>query len=428
MKPKVLLAVSVLANVALAVAVYHFATNHTPLENSASPAPDAANVAASAMPSRTVSAGAGNLTIITNQTGQAFGWQMVESEDYRKYIANLRAIGCPEETIRDIIVADVNKLFDQRKKEITASTNKFEYWKAGNMFADSVMDPDRIEKMQALTKEKRSLLKELLGVDPEEKPDMFGGINPFETMLDFLPASKQNDVMDIYMKFQAKQAKMFSGGQPDAEDLKAMQKMKKDMDAEMAGILSPKEYEDFQLRMSDTAMTMRFSLASFDPNEQEFRDVFKIKKQFDDQFSVYGMNSSDKAEQAKYQAAQRDMNDQLKTLLGDARYAEYTRAQDYQYQTLYRITQKNDLPVEAANKVYDMKATAESAASKIRSDKSLTSEQRTSALQSIRTETENAMHTTLGDKAWSSLQSQNGNYWLNNISRPPPTAAPVETP
>jgi len=27
-------------------------------------------------------------------------WQMVESEDYKKYIANLRAIGCPEETIR----------------------------------------------------------------------------------------------------------------------------------------------------------------------------------------------------------------------------------------------------------------------------------------------------------------------------------------
>src|SRR5258705_5916727 len=46
---------------------------------------------------------------------QSFGWRMVESEDYKKYIANLRAIGCPEETIRDIIKADVNKLFASRK-------------------------------------------------------------------------------------------------------------------------------------------------------------------------------------------------------------------------------------------------------------------------------------------------------------------------
>ena len=34
-----------------------------------------------------------------------FDWRMVESEDYKKYIANLCAVGCPEKTIRDIIIA-----------------------------------------------------------------------------------------------------------------------------------------------------------------------------------------------------------------------------------------------------------------------------------------------------------------------------------
>lgn len=403
MKPKIALVISIIANIALAGVVYHFATSRTPEQSSASPA-SASITAATARETRTAPAA---VTIVTNQSGQSFGWQMVESADYRRYIANLRAIGCPEETIRDIITADVNKLFESRRKEITASTNKFEFWKAGNPFEAAIMDPDRIEKMQALAKEKRALLKELLGVEPEEKAELFGGINPFESMLDFLSPAKQNDVMDIFMKFQAKQAKLFSGGQPDAEDMKAMQKMKKEMDAEMAGILSPKEYEDFQLRMSDTAMQMRMQLASLDPNEQEFRDIFKIKNQFDDQFGTYGMASTDKAEREKYQAAQKDMNDQLKTLLGDARYTDYTRAQDYQYQNLYRITQKNDLPKEAANKVYDMKTTADAEARKVRVDKSLTPKQRTAGLQGIRTETENSMHTVLGDKAWSSFQKQN---------------------
>lgn len=420
MKPKIALVISIIANIALAGVVYHFATSRTPEQSSASPAP-ASITAATARETRTAPAA---VTIVTNQSGQSFGWQMVESADYRRYIANLRAIGCPEETIRDIITADVNKLFESRRKEITASTNKFEFWKAGNPFEAAIMDPDRIEKMQALAKEKRALLKELLGVEPEEKAELFGGINPFESMLDFLSPAKQNDVMDIFMKFQAKQAKLFSGGQPDAEDMKAMQKMKKEMDAEMAGILSPKEYEDFQLRMSDTAMQMRMQLASLDPNEQEFRDIFKIKNQFDDQFGTYGMASTDKAEREKYQAAQKDMNDQLKTLLGDARYTDYTRTQDYQYQNLYRITQKNDLPKEAANKVYDMKTTADAEARKVRADSSLSADQRKAALQGIRTETENSMHTVLGDKAWSSFQKQNGSYFLNNISPTPPTAVP----
>jgi hypothetical protein len=39
---------------------------------------------------------------------QPFRWNQVESPDYPTYVANLRAIGCPEQTIRDIITADVH--------------------------------------------------------------------------------------------------------------------------------------------------------------------------------------------------------------------------------------------------------------------------------------------------------------------------------
>ena len=55
----------------------------------------------------------------------AFRWTQLESSDYRTYIANLRGIGCPEPTIRDIITADVDEAFfaarrDQLKREKTA--------------------------------------------------------------------------------------------------------------------------------------------------------------------------------------------------------------------------------------------------------------------------------------------------------------------
>src|SRR5579871_2618058 len=46
---------------------------------------------------------------------QSFNWSEVESPDYRLYIGHLREIGCPEQTIRDIVIADVNKLY-QRKR------------------------------------------------------------------------------------------------------------------------------------------------------------------------------------------------------------------------------------------------------------------------------------------------------------------------
>src|SRR2546426_10293400 len=32
----------------------------------------------------------------------SFLWSQIESADYRQYVANLRAIGCPEQIVRDI--------------------------------------------------------------------------------------------------------------------------------------------------------------------------------------------------------------------------------------------------------------------------------------------------------------------------------------
>src|SRR5687767_12623141 len=46
---------------------------------------------------------------------QNFTWHEVESSDYETFIKNLRTIGCPEQTIRDIIVADVDLLFGHRR-------------------------------------------------------------------------------------------------------------------------------------------------------------------------------------------------------------------------------------------------------------------------------------------------------------------------
>ena len=73
-------------------------------------------------------------------------------------------------------------------------------------------------------------------------------------------------------------AKVFKGGAPDAEDMKEFQKVQKEMENDLAKILTPEELEDYQLRLSQTSMMMRMQLGSFDPNEKEFRDIFKLKK------------------------------------------------------------------------------------------------------------------------------------------------------
>jgi hypothetical protein len=46
-----------------------------------------------------------------------FRWSQLESPDYRTYIANLEAIGCPKQTICDIITADVDSLYAPKRRQ-----------------------------------------------------------------------------------------------------------------------------------------------------------------------------------------------------------------------------------------------------------------------------------------------------------------------
>lgn len=47
-----------------------------------------------------------------------FRWSQLESKDYHDYVKNLRAIRCPEPTVRAIVVADVRAAFESRVRAL----------------------------------------------------------------------------------------------------------------------------------------------------------------------------------------------------------------------------------------------------------------------------------------------------------------------
>jgi hypothetical protein len=355
---------------------------------------------------------------ITVPSGGALDWRIVESEDYKKYIANLRAIGCPEETIRDIIIADVNKLFEARKKEITgSSTNKFQYWKTGNFFAD-MFNEEKLQKHRELAKEKQALLKELLGVDLAEKPDVMGGMNPYETLLDFLPPERHTALMNLEQDFAAKMMKRMKDARNNPNFMREMQAEK---DAELAKILSPQEKEEYDLRMSQSAMVMRMTMGDFQPSEQEFRDIFKARKKFDDEFGVMGASSNKPEERDRRQAAQTELDNSIKGILGEDRFREYKYDQDLTRSSLNDIVKEHNVPKQQAYKVFDIKSAAQEQTTAIRKDQSLSPEQRQAALNAIQGETLNAVRSAIGNTAADAYYEKGS--WLKNLGKVNPSGS-----
>ncbi len=83
----------------------------------------------------------------------AFDWSQLESVDYRTYIANLRGIGCPEQTIRDIISADLAGLYARRRAPLADALR-------GGTAPDAVTLEFQLRKLQ---REESAVLVALLG-------------------------------------------------------------------------------------------------------------------------------------------------------------------------------------------------------------------------------------------------------------------------
>lgn len=63
-----------------------------------------------------------------------FQWIQIESSDYRQYAANLRAIGCPEQTLREIILADIQDLYAAKRAEMCQGSDDASPWSRREAF------------------------------------------------------------------------------------------------------------------------------------------------------------------------------------------------------------------------------------------------------------------------------------------------------
>src|SRR5688572_26160810 len=55
-------------------------------------------------------------------------WAALESTNYYIYIANLRGFGCPEETIKDIILTDIAKVYARKRAEVRRQGQPYRFW------------------------------------------------------------------------------------------------------------------------------------------------------------------------------------------------------------------------------------------------------------------------------------------------------------
>jgi hypothetical protein len=340
-------------------------------------------------------------------------WQSIESKDYKQYISNLRAIKCPELTIRDIIIADINALYEPREKAMKALLIA-NFWKATKA-ETSRNEFETRNKLIALRTEKRELIRELLGVDIPFQLNDSPASSYFESALSVIPIEKRAKVAFITEKYDLLMDQIKSRGDLSPADHQRLLALKQEKQNELASELNATELENFTIRVSGYAKEIR-ALVGFEPTEAEFAALVKQREEFESKYGTrVSYDSRDVAGIIKWQDARKQMDMDARGLLGDVRYEEYRRSIDPDYRSLYHMLETSGMDVQIANQTFAVKSDALKQKDAILKS-GASAEEMQAALNQLRSRTERTVSSLIGQPdTFSTYQNEYGT-WMTYLN------------
>jgi LysM repeat protein len=357
---------------------------------------------------------------------QFFSWREVESADYPTYITNLRDIGCPEQTIRDIIIADVNALY-ARKLATEVTTPEQQWWRSK---PDPAIVRAAADKVRALNEERRALLTRLLGPNWESgdlaslpRPSR-PGIILDGPVLGVLPAEAKQAVQDISARAQSRledylESQRLLGKPADPVELARLRQQTRD---DLARALTPPQLEEYLLRYSQNANNLRADLGRlkfFDASPEEFRGLFRATDSIDQQLELLAGNNDPNAV-AQRNALLQQRDSAVKLALGADRYQQYQQFQDPLYRDAYATAQKSG-DTGAVATLYQINLAAAQQQAAIRADTNLTEEQRAIELKRVELEQLQANAQAMGQETSSEAPPAQPPAGNEPVALAPPT-------
>jgi hypothetical protein len=95
-----------------------------------------------------------------------FHWNQLYSNDYHIYVKSLRAIGCPEPTVRAIVTADVNSVFAIIDSQLEQQLSGIESGSWSNQLSGFNSEAALKAALQKIPDEETAKIADLLGLKP----------------------------------------------------------------------------------------------------------------------------------------------------------------------------------------------------------------------------------------------------------------------
>jgi hypothetical protein len=333
-------------------------------------------------------------------------WSDLESTNYDRYIANLRGIGCPEETIRDIIVAEVDEIFAERRaREVV--TPQQQWWRAK---PDPEVAQRAKQALAALNQERHALLTRLLGPDweasstetlfaPNDRPldgPILGALSP-EARRRVREIERQAARIELATSPQSGHNLPPSPISPENAELFLRRAL--------AEVLTPEQLEEYLLRYSHTAETLRRQTAELALGPEQFRALFRTADTYDQQLAALARHASPDAEQKRAELLVQREAAVLNALPPEEREL-YTVSQTPEYRAARQTVEELGLPAERAVPLSQIQRLVTEERQRILNDPALDETEQAARLQAVEAQRLAALEKLLGPDAFRRYQDR----------------------
>jgi len=346
-------------------------------------------------------------TFLTN----SFEWNAVEAEDLKQLATNLRAIGCPEKTVRDVVVARTRRGLDRLSR---SAEPKLPFWTAGVRRAHAQRAAEgtaAAARAKILASVDRALGRDVFIEDEEMMEDFVE-----QAIVRFLSGPMTEEKFSrlvrllVRQKAQQEEVRARTHGVLLEEDQAALKNLGHQLHQELAALLLPAELEEFTARpaMIKLADDVRFDATDLSP--AEIRSVAIIRAQFGDPMMGEWFEGASLTDQQEAQAALA-----IREFLGASRYAQVERAADGVFKTLFELGRDNNLPPVAAVQAFEVCQVTAQEVARLREDNSLSAAERQQQLASVQSQAQTGVLKVLGAEACAQYLNRGG-AWLTNVS------------
>ncbi len=338
-----------------------------------------------------------------------FHWSELESSSYPDYIAKLRAAGCPESVIRDVITADLAQVYAARARQIWTPTPR-EYWRKPRQSDADRPNPSQMKQLMALDRERQDVQRTLLGttVRQQELIDLvFLQLHGAERSLAWLPEDRRSVALNTLEKagYFAEEEEQQSKA-PVGKTRASIEEGWKVQARLLQGVLTPAELQEFTMRSSMKASILRSELSFFDATQAEFDAILAMREKHDADSSlpvdVYARKAAECAA--------------VREVLSEQRAQEYERATDLFYIWARHAGERFGLPEETASQAWAVKRETMAAADQVRRDPALSDADKRQRLTGLKQSAGAQLDEMLGTAA-SQYARQGDGAWLQILDQ-----------